>query len=91
VWTRDRESKPDSIIENRNIGVKITCGPVKEYISVCTNNLIPHGANVVVEVVKYAIEYLAKRLQEHNMVLPKKLGVQGDNSGENKVNIYFNT
>ena len=91
VWTRDRESKPDSIIENRNIGVKITCGPVKEYISVCTNNLIPHGANVVVEVVKYAIEYLAKRLQEHSMVLPKKVGIQGDNSGENKVNIYFNT
>jgi hypothetical protein len=90
VFTRDRTSKADSVIENRNIGVRLVCGPIKEYISVCTNNLIPHGANVVVEVLKYSIEYLARRLKEHNMVLPKKIGVQGDNSGENKVN-YLNT
>jgi hypothetical protein len=87
-WSKDRSSAPDSVIENRNIGVRIVCGPVKEYISVCTNNLIPHGANVLVEVLKYSIEYLAERLAEFGMVLPKKLGVQGDNSEENKVMNY---
>jgi hypothetical protein len=84
-YSKDRQSGSDLVIENRNIGLRIVCGPVKEYISVCTNNLIPHGANVLVEVLKYAIEYLARRLMEFGMVLPKKLGVQGDNSGENKV------
>jgi hypothetical protein len=84
-YCKDRTSATDNVIENRNIGVRIVCGPVKEYISVCTNNLIPHGANVLLEVLKYSIEYLAKRLMDFGMVLPKKLGVQGDNSGENKV------
>jgi hypothetical protein len=84
-YSKDRQSGSDLVIENRNIGVRIVCGPVKEYISVCTNNLIPHGANVLVEVLKYSIEYLAGRLMEFGMVLPKKIGVQGDNSGENKV------
>jgi hypothetical protein len=88
-WTKDRSSSSDSVIENRNIGVRIVCGPVKEYISVCTNNLIPHGANVLVEVLKFSIEYLANRLMDYGMVLPKKIGVQGDNSGENKVTTLF--
>lgn len=59
-WSKDRTSAVDSVVENRNIGVRIVCGPIKEYISVCTNNLIPHGANVLVEVMKYSIEHLAR-------------------------------
>ena len=82
----DRQTKMQTGIENRNIGVRIVCGPIDEYISVCTNNLIPGGANVLVEVTKYACEYLSRRLGEYNMVLPKKLALQFDNSGENKVN-----
>ena len=84
--SKDRTSKTDCIIENRNIGVRIVCGPVDEYISICTNNLIPHGANVLVEVVRFIIEYLAKRLAsvDPNMIIPKKVGFQFDNSGENK-------
>jgi hypothetical protein len=49
-WMKDRSSGGNSVIENRNIGVRLVCGPVKEYISVCTNNLVPHGANVLVDV-----------------------------------------
>ena len=85
-WSKDRTGPAESVIENRNIGVRIVCGPVKEYISVSTNNLIPHGANVLVEVLKFSLEYLAEKLTEFGMVLPKKIGVQADNSGENKVN-----
>ncbi len=63
----------------------MVCGPIDEYICICTNNLIPHGANVFVEVVKYSLEYLAARLTEFGMVAPKVIGLQLDNSGENKV------
>ena len=96
VWTGNtpkfqklRTGKQNNHIENRNFGCRIVCGPIDEYISVCTNNLIPGGANVMVEVVRYSIEYLGRRLQEMNMVVPKALGFHFDNSGENKVSLYF--
>ena len=96
VWTgntpkfsrkNDQQWKMSSVIENRNIGVRIVCGPIDEYISVCTDNLIPHGANVLVEVVRFALKYLGSRLQAVNMVLPRKLALQFDNSGEQKVRL----
>ena len=74
-----------NVIENRNIGVHVVCGPIDEYISVSANNLIPGGANVLVEVVRFANKYLGSRLQAVNMVLPRKLALQFDNSGEQKV------
>jgi hypothetical protein len=82
---KDRQVDTDLHIENRNIGVRVVCGPIDEYISVSTNNLIPGGANILVEVVRYAIEYLGNRLGQISMVLPKKLALQFDNSGEQKV------
>jgi hypothetical protein len=93
VWTGNsprmkiggRSIKFDKVIENRNIGVRIVCGPIDEYISICTNNLIPGGANVLVEVTRYTIGYIARRLAEFGMIMPKKIGFQFDNSGENKV------
>jgi len=86
---KDKQVQQSNFIENRNIGVRIVCGPIDEYISISTNNLIPHGANVIVECVKYSMEYLARRLGEFGMVLPKKIGLQFDNSGENKVFNYI--
>jgi hypothetical protein len=91
TWTgntpkyQKRNVKQNTHIENRNIGVHVVCGPIDEYISVCTNNLIPGGANVLIETLNFAIEYLSRRLGEFGLVLPKKLGIQFDNSGENKV------
>ena len=92
VWTGNspkfqkvRNVKQNTHVENRNFGCHIVCGPIDEYISVCTNNLIPGGANVMVEVVRYCIEYLSRRLQEFTLLLPQKIGFHFDNSGENKV------
>ncbi len=92
VWTGNtpkltklRKVKQNTFIENRNFGCRIVCGPIDEYISVSTNNLIPGGANVLIEVQKYCIEYLGRRLQELGCVMPKQLGLHFDNSGENKV------
>jgi hypothetical protein len=53
-----------------------------EYICIFTNNLIPHGANVLVEIVRYSMEYLARRLADFDMVISKLIGLQFDNSGE---------
>ena len=92
VWTGNtpkyqkvRTGKQNSHIENRNFGCRIVCGPIDEYICVCTNNLIPGGANVMVDITKYCVEYLGHRLQDFGMVVPKKIGFHFDNSGENKV------
>lgn len=96
VWTGNtpkltklRKVKQNTHIENRNFGCRIVCGPIDEYISVCTNNLIPGGANVLIDIVKYCMEYLGRRLQEFAMVMPKKIGLHFDNSGENKVRFIF--
>ena len=82
---KGRQTKMNSHIENRNIGVHIVCGPIDEYISVSTNNLIPGGGNILVEVTKYSIEYAINELTKLNLKRPFELALQFDNSGENKV------
>ena len=96
VWTGStpklqklRNVKQNSYIENRNFGCRVVCGPIDEYISICTNNLIPGGANIMVEILRYCMEYLGRRLREHGMAMPKKIGLHFDNSGENKVKILL--
>jgi hypothetical protein len=63
----------------------MVCGPINEYVSISTDNTIPGGANVMIEVTRMAIEILAEKLAAIGFVLPKSLGVQYDNCGENKV------
>ena len=87
-WTKGRKSQQNNVIENRNIGVHMVCGPINEYVSISTDNTIPGGANVLIEVTRMAIEILAEKLAAIGFVLPKTLGVQYDNCGENKVSIY---
>jgi len=47
--------------------------------------MIPGGANIITEVTKRCIEIAADMLSKMGFVLPKKLAVQYDNCGENKV------
>ena len=69
----------------------MVCGPINEYVSISTDNTIPGGANVLIEVTRMAIEILAEKLALIGYVLPKSLGIQYDNCGENKVNyLIFN-
>ena len=74
-------------MENRLIGARIVCGPIDTYIAICTNDLIPGGANVMIECTRIAIETLAKKLAElpTPLALPEKGGINYDNCGENKV------
>ena len=86
-WTKEAKSQQNNVIENRNIGVHMVCGPIDEYVSISTDNTIPGRANVMIEVTRMAIEILAEKLAAIGFVLPKNLGVQYDNCGENKVRL----
>ena len=82
---KDRKANLGHHIENRNIGAHLVCGPIDTYVSFNTNNLVPGGANVIIEVTKRCIEVLGEMLSKRGFVTPKKLNVQYDNCGENKV------
>jgi hypothetical protein len=49
-------------IENRNIGAHLVCGNIDTYVSFNTNNLVPGGANIIIEVTKRCIEIIAEML-----------------------------
>ena len=78
---------------NRCIGVHVICGPIDRHFTINTDNIIAHGANILIETTKVSIEQLANWLSEVGLILPKKGFHQLDNSGENKVSlsaiIYF--
>ena len=80
-------------MENRLIGARIVCGPIDCYIAVCTGDLIPGGANVLIEATRLAIETLAQKLAKCNppIPLPACGGLNYDNCGENKVSITYFT
>ena len=65
----------------------MVCGPIDEYVSICTDITIPGGTNVMIEVTRMAIGILAEKLAAIGFVIPKNLGVQYDNCGENKVRL----
>jgi len=79
------KSKGQKFMVNRCIGVHVICGPIDRHFTVNTDNIIAHGANVLIATTKVAIEQLANWLSELGLILPKKGFHQLDNSGENKV------
>jgi hypothetical protein len=83
---KDRKNEHPRM-ENRNMGARIVCGPIDEFVAICTGNLIPGGANVLIECTRIAIEILAQKLGalDSPLVLPKTGGLNYDNCGENKV------
>jgi hypothetical protein len=74
-------------MENRLIGCRIICGPIDEYIGVTCSDLIPGGANIMIEVTRICLETLSRRLAEldNPFELPDEGGLNYDNCGENKV------
>lgn len=92
LWTtmagklqKDR-TDPYPQIEVRNIGARVVCGPIDHYISITTSDLLPGGANIMIEATRLAIEYLADALSKlpTPLALPRSVGINYDNCGENK-------
>ena len=90
-WNRSRgkHSEAKFQIENRNIGARLVCGPVDVYISINTDDTMPGGGNILVEVTRTCLKILGELLAEYDFELPKKAYFQFDNSGENKVPTYI--
>jgi len=79
------------LIENRLIGARIVCGPIDQYIGICTGELIPGGCNPNIEAARIALEILSAKLSAlaTPFALPKIGGFNGDNCGDNKVTDCF--
>ena len=71
-------------ITNRTIGVRVSCGPIDGHFLYHSDNLVKSGANYMIEVVRYALEDLDRKLKNVNLVLPEVIGFWFDNCGENK-------
>ena len=82
----NRKSKQTKYIKNRLFAVEVICGPINMMLYVSTDQTIPGGANVAIEIQRLALEYLAKELQRLGLTMPRRLHFQFDNCGENKVN-----
>lgn len=78
-------------MECRNMGARIVCGPIDEYIAICLPDYFPGGANILIECLRVAIETLANKLAELTppMILPSRGGINLDNCTENKVRIHY--
>lgn len=78
-----RHSHAGAQVDSRVIGVEVVCGTIDTVFLFVADNMVPGGANLIVEVVRQAQIELARLL---NGELPKELICQFDNCGENKVN-----
>jgi len=90
-FQKDRKDamSDDLRVENRLIGARIVCGPIDMYIGITTGELIPGGANPMIEATRMSLETLARKLAELPLpvALPKMGGFNGDNCGDNKVRV----
>jgi len=92
--SKDRSHEHNKM-ECRNMGARIVCGPIDEYICICMPDYIPGGANVLIECARIAIEILAQKLADCKDVmgrpaplpLPFTGGFNFDNCSENKVRV----
>jgi hypothetical protein len=86
-----RHSKDDhgkSKIETRMCGVRVICGDINEFWIFYTDNMMPGGANVMVEIMRQAIAKLTIRLARKGYKLPRKWFLYFDNCPENKNRIF---
>ncbi len=80
-----RQSKQPKSIKNRLFAVEVISGPVNLMLYISTDQTIPGGANLSIEIQRLALEYLSKELGKLGLRMPRKLHFQFDNCGENKV------
>ena len=74
--------------KSRLIDAEVVCGAnIDTNFHYYTDDMIGGGANTTIEVVRRSIRDLANLLKKEGKVMPKKLYLQFDNCGENKVNL----
>jgi len=74
-----------NVMESRIIGVEVVCGPLDAHFIYYTVDLVGHGGNVMIEVLRQTLIDAARILREsYNLVLPRELFLHYDNCKENK-------
>lgn len=87
-----RYSKEDhgkAKIETRMCGVRVVCGDIDEFWVYYTDNMMPGGANVMIEIMRQAIAELTVRLAQRGFKLPRLCFLYFDNCGENKNKLFM--
>lgn len=83
-----RQAHGTNAFDLRIIGVEVVCGPIVGTFIYTTDNMVPSGANIMIEVMRQAQADLVKLLAHRNKKLPCKAIFQFDNGGENKVLLF---
>jgi hypothetical protein len=80
-----RQAHGTNAFDLRIIGVEVVCGPIAGTFIYTTDNMVPTGANIMIEVMRQAQADLVRLLDRINKKLPRSAIFQFDNGGENKV------
>ena len=76
-------------LSNRIMGFRVICGPIDTHFLYNLDDMVPGGCNIMIELMRTAINDLAVLLQNIALKLPRKLFLQFDNCGENKNKYMF--
>jgi hypothetical protein len=67
------------------IGADVACGSIAGKFAYLVPDIVRKGANTIIEVLRQTLKDLSDMLAKQGRSLPKKLYLQFDNCGENKV------
>ena len=84
-----KESKGDSYIETRIVGIEVVCGPIKTVLVYRTDQLVSGGANITIEMTRQALIDVSILLRQRSLLIPRTLWLQFDNCGDNKNKEFF--
>ena len=84
-----KEDHSKEKIETRMCGVRVICGDINEFWIFYTDNMMPGGANVMVEIIRRAIAKLEIRLARKGYKRPRRAFLYFDNCSENKNKTFF--
>jgi len=79
-----KDSKGDSHIETRIVGIEVVCGPIKTVLVYRTDQLVTGGANITIEITRQALIDVSNLLRQRSLLIPRVLKLQFDNCGDNK-------
>ena len=61
-----KESKGDSYIETRIVGIEVVCGPIKTVLVYRTDQLVTGGANITIEMTRQALIDVSNLLRQRS-------------------------
>ena len=69
--------------------MRVKCGPIATLFIYYTDNLMPGGANTIIEIIRQSIADLTRQLERINLKMPMHLILGFENCTENKNNFLM--